>query len=74
MTIRDPSKIPMTTHSRRPKIDVGLESSVLTIAASNTDIVSCFFAKTKTLPAKSIIVTASSVESKSRNLGKKTGD
>jgi len=39
MTIRDPSKIPITTHSRRPKIDVGFESSVLRKAASYTDIV-----------------------------------
>ena len=29
MTMRDPSKIPMTTQSLRPKIDVGLDSSAL---------------------------------------------
>lgn len=38
-TIRDPTRIPMTTQSRSPKIDVGFESSVFTKAASYTDIV-----------------------------------
>ena len=43
MTIRDPSKIPITTHSRRPKMDVGFESSVLRKAASYMDILTLLF-------------------------------
>ena len=38
-TINEPNKIPMTTHKRRPKIDVGFDSSVLTNAPSYTDII-----------------------------------
>lgn len=36
----DPTKIPMTTHNRRPKIEVGFDSSEFTNVASYTDIVS----------------------------------
>jgi len=39
MTIRDPSKIPMTTQSFRPKIDVGFDSSLLIESGLNIDIV-----------------------------------
>lgn len=35
----EPTKIPMTTHKRRPKIEVGFESSEFKNAASYTDIV-----------------------------------
>lgn len=38
--MRDPSKIPITTHRRRPKIEVGFDSSVFTNAASYNDIIS----------------------------------
>ena len=37
-TMSEPTKIPMTTHSLRPKIEVGFDSSVSTNAASYTDI------------------------------------
>ena len=37
-TMSEPTKIPMTTHSLRPKIEVGFDSSVFTNAASYTDI------------------------------------
>lgn len=37
--MRTPIKIPMTTHKRRPKIDVCLESCVLMKAPSKIDIV-----------------------------------
>lgn len=37
-TISEPTKIPMTTHSLRPKIEVGFDSSVSTNAASYIDI------------------------------------
>ena len=35
----EPTKIPMTTHNRRPKIEVGFDSSEFTNVASYTDIV-----------------------------------
>lgn len=35
----DPTKIPMTTHKRRPKIEVGFDSSEFTNAASYIDII-----------------------------------
>lgn len=37
-TMSEPTKIPMTTHSLRPKIEVGFDSSVSTNAASYIDI------------------------------------
>lgn len=37
-TIATPIKIPMTTHTRRPKIDVCLESCVLRNVPSKIDI------------------------------------
>lgn len=38
-TIRTPIKIPITTHNRRPKIDVCFESCVFMKAPSKIDIV-----------------------------------
>ena len=40
MTMSEPTRIPITTHSRSPNIDVGFESSEFTNAASYTDIFS----------------------------------
>lgn len=37
-TMREPTRIPMTTQRRRPKIDVFLESCVSMNAASYTDM------------------------------------
>lgn len=37
-TMIAPTKMPMTTQRRRPKIEVGLESCLLTKVASYTDI------------------------------------
>ena len=41
-TMSAPSNIPITTHSLRPKIEVGFDNSVSTNAASYTDISSIY--------------------------------
>lgn len=42
-TIREPTRIPMTTQRRRPKIDVFLDSCVSMNAASYTDMTMMMF-------------------------------
>ena len=47
MTMRDPTRMPMRTQRRRPKIEVRLESSVSTKAASYTENMVVVEIKTK---------------------------
>lgn len=46
-TIIAPTKIPITTHKRRPKIEVGFESSLFTNAPSYTDILAGAYMHTR---------------------------